>query len=85
MPFFVYIAECSDKSYYCGYTVDLDARVKQHNSPDSKTKYTRTRQPVKLVYTEEFATKSGAMKKEASIKRLSRTQKEKLITSYIID
>lgn len=79
MSFFTYLVECSDGTFYCGYTDDLDKRIQQHNSEKSKTKYTRVRQPVKLVYSEKFETKSQAMKREAQIKKFSRQQKEKLL------
>ncbi len=74
-----YLLECSDGTFYCGYTNDLESRVKAHNSPKSLTKYTRTRQPVKLIYSEEFKTKSEALKREAQIKKLTREQKKKLL------
>lgn len=76
--YYVYLLRCSDGSLYCGYTVDLDKRVSQHNSGKG-AKYTRARRPVELVYRECFATKSEAMKREAAIKKLSRQQKLDLI------
>lgn len=75
---YVYILECFDKSLYTGYTNDLDKRVGSHNSGKG-AKYTRCRLPVKLVYYEEFETKSEAMKREYSIKQLSRDEKKALI------
>jgi len=77
--FFVYILHCSDKSFYIGYTDDLDARVKKHNSGKA-AKYTSGRRPVKLVYCEEHASKSSAMSRESKIKQLNRAKKEALIT-----
>lgn len=69
---------CSDGSLYTGYTNDLDNRVEAHNSGRG-AKYTRGRLPVKLVYFEEFETKEEAMSREWHIKRLSRSEKEKLM------
>ncbi|MDO8647309.1 MAG: GIY-YIG nuclease family protein [Candidatus Diapherotrites archaeon] len=78
MAFFVYLLECSDGSYYCGFTPDLEKRLKAHNSGKA-SKYTRAKLPVKLVFSETLETKSLALKREAQIKRLSRKEKEKLL------
>lgn len=76
--YYVYILKCSDDSFYTGYTVDLEKRLKTHN--DGKgAKYTRSRRPVAIIYTEKFETLSEALKREIEIKKLNRTQKEKLI------
>ena len=75
---YFYVLECSDGSYYAGYTVDIDQRLKKHNN-GTGAKYTRGRAPVKLLYSEEFATKSDALKMEISFKRLKRKEKEKYI------
>ncbi len=81
MNHFIYILECSDSSYYTGYTNQLDKRIKTHNLGKG-AKYTRSRLPVKLVYTEKYETKSEALKREYAIKKLSRKQKIELIKSY---
>ena len=75
---FVYIVECSDGTFYTGWTTDVEARIATHNSGNG-AKYTRSRLPVKLVYFEAAENKSAAMKREAAIKKLTRIQKEKLI------
>jgi len=79
MPFFVYLLECCDKSLYCGYTNDLKARVELHNRGKA-SKYVRARLPAKLVYCEECASRSKALKREAEIKRLKRGQKLELVS-----
>lgn len=76
--FFVYLLGCKDKSLYCGYTTDLKARVKAHNKGKA-SRYTRVRRPVFLVYSEEFGTKSEAMKREAEIKKMDREEKLGLV------
>ena len=78
MSWFVYLLECSDSSLYCGITNDLDARVSKHNSGKG-AKYTKTRLPVKLVYSEASENRSTASKREYQIKKLTRTEKLKLI------
>ncbi len=78
---YAYILECADGTYYTGYTNNLEKRLETHNAGKGG-KYTRTRIPVKLVYTEEFATKSEAMSREWAIKQLTRKEKEKLVKGY---
>jgi len=75
-----YIVQCSDGSLYTGYTNNVAKRVKKHNAGIG-ARYTKTRRPVCLVYTETFKTKSRAMKREAAIKKLSRKKKLVLIDS----
>lgn len=75
---YTYMVKCSDGTLYTGWTTNLEHRVKAHNDGEG-AKYTRSRRPVELVYYEEYATKTEAMKREYSIKQLTRKQKEKLI------
>lgn len=77
--FYTYILECSDGSLYTGYTVNLEKRLREHNSGKSGAKYTRSRRPCKLVYFEEYQTKQEAMRREVAIKKLSRKEKLDLI------
>jgi putative endonuclease len=77
---YVYIAECADGTYYTGYTTDVESRAEAHIAGKG-AKYTRSRHPVKIVHTEEFASKSDALKREAAIKRLRRRAKTALINS----
>jgi len=76
--FYVYLLRCADDTLYCGYTNDLEGRLSVHNSGQG-AKYTKSRRPVRLVYSERFFTKSEALKRECAIKKLSRTEKLKLI------
>jgi putative endonuclease len=74
----VYIVECSDKTYYCGATKDLIKRIDLHNTGKG-AKYTRNRLPVKLMWSKNCNSYSEALKEEWRIKRLSRREKESLI------
>ena len=74
----VYILRCSDGTLYSGWTNDLEARVKTHNAGKG-AKYTRSRLPVELVYSEELESPSAAMRREYELKQLSRKEKLKLI------
>ena len=60
---------------------DLNKRIAAHNNKKG-AKYTKTRLPVKLVYSEEFDNKSEAMKREWQIKQLDRKEKLKLINDH---
>lgn len=79
MMYFIYLLRCLDNSLYCGQTKDLQRRIKEHNSVDSKSKYTRTRRPVNLIYFEKYKTISDALKRESEIKKLTKEKKEELI------
>ena len=78
MAFFVYLVECRNKTYYCGYTSNIKKRLLLHNQ-GLGAKYTQGRAPVKLVFLEQKKSKGAALKREAEIKRMNRKQKEKLI------
>ncbi|WP_186855173.1 GIY-YIG nuclease family protein [Acetobacterium paludosum] len=75
---YVYIVECKDGTLYTGWTKNIEARVKVHNSGNG-AKYTRSRLPVNLVFWEELETKSEALIREAAIKKMTRKQKLILI------
>lgn len=75
---YVYILLCADNTLYTGYATDVEKREWEHNNSDKGAKYTRSRRPCKVVYTEEFGTRSDAMKREAEIKKMSRELKLKL-------
>jgi len=80
MSFFVYLLECRDGTFYCGYTTNLENRLINHNKGIG-SKYTKRRRPVKLIYFEELQTKSLALKREYVIKQFTRKQKEELVKS----
>lgn len=74
---YVYILRCSDNSLYTGITTNIDRRVAEHNSQNA-AKYTRSRQPVQLVYYEKVSSRSQASVREYEIKKLSKQDKELL-------
>ncbi|MFI3229199.1 MAG: GIY-YIG nuclease family protein [Bacillota bacterium] len=80
--YFVYLLLCRDNTLYCGYTNDVDARLKVHNAGKG-AKYTKARLPVVLMYSEQCESKSDALKRECAIKKLSRTQKLALIDTVV--
>jgi putative endonuclease len=80
---FVYIVECSDSTYYTGITTDIIKRIETHNSKKG-AKYTRSRTPVTLKYSNKFENKSEASKEEYRIKQLTRLEKEQLWNCKIL-
>ena len=84
MKYFCYLLECSDGSFYCGWTINLEKRLGCHNHGKG-ARYTRCRLPVKLVYYEEFPDRSSAMKRERKLKRFSHSRKQKLIQGFCND
>ena len=76
--FFVYIARCADGTLYTGFARDPHKRVQVHNAGKG-AKYTRSRLPVSLVYTEPCESLSAALKRERQLKPWSRARKEALI------
>ena len=74
----VYLLRCADGTLYCGWTTDMEARIMAHNA-GTGAKYTRSRRPVELVYSETYEDRHDAMSREWHIKRMSKAAKEKLI------
>jgi putative endonuclease len=79
MAFYCYILECSDGTYYTGWSTNPQERLIRHNR-GTGARYTRSRRPVRLVYVEELADKAAALKRERAIKALRHLQKQKLIS-----
>ena len=78
-PWFLYVVKCSDNSYYTGVTTDIRRRLREHNTTNRGSKYTKTRRPVKLVYSVVYDSQSEAQKAEYSFKQLTRSRKESII------
>jgi putative endonuclease len=74
MAWVCYLLECADGTLYTGISNDLPRRLAQH-ARGVASKYTRTRLPVRLRYSEKHRTRSSALKREAAIKRLPRARK----------
>ena len=66
--YYVYILKCSDKTLYTGITTDLKRRIAEHNNTKLGAKYTSSRRPVKMVYSNKFKNRSLASKEETKIK-----------------
>lgn len=77
--YYVYIVECSDKSFYIGITSNLERRIYEHNAGLKKDSYTFTRRPVDLKWFEKFTNPEEAIKVEKQLKGWSRRKKIALI------
>jgi putative endonuclease len=80
MPYYVYILLCKDGSYYTGQAKNVEHRVEQHKKGQG-ARYTRMHKPAKIVYVEEFNSRSDAMKREREIKSFSHSKKQRLVDS----
>ena len=82
MPYYFYILQSqSDGSYYLGQTSDLEDRLNRHN--EGRSRYTRARRPWRLVYSEEYAARAEAMRREREVKgKRSRTFIESLTRTF---
>lgn len=70
----LYILKCRDGTLYTGITTDLSRRVRQHNC-GTASRYTRSRLPVKLIFSEPCRGRSQVLKREYAMKQLSRKEK----------
>lgn len=78
MCYYTYIVQCADGSLYTGWTLDVKKRLIAHNS-GAGAKYTRSRRPVKLVWSAAYPSQNEAMHWEAEIKTWSRRKKMDLV------
>lgn len=79
---YVYLLRCADDSLYCGWTTDVERRVGEHGA-GTGSRYTRSRRPVELAAVFEAADRSAALREEARIKRLSRSEKVELVARSV--
>ena len=75
----VYIIRASDDRLYTGITTDIERRWSQHRDGRGGAKFFRGRSPEALVLVEAGHDRVSASKREAAIKRLSRSEKLELI------
>ncbi len=78
MMYCVYILENQNESIYIGSTDNLEKRLENHNDP-TRVGWTRKRGPWKLIYKEDYETRSEAMRREKFLKSLKAGQRIKKI------
>jgi len=80
--YFVYILRTSSNTLYTGQTNNLERRLKEHREKSAKSaKYIRYFSFFDLVYFEKHKSRKEAIRREIQIKKLSKIEKEKLITT----
>lgn len=80
MQYYLYILRTSANTLYIGQTNNLERRLKEHQNKKTKSaKYIRYFTSSELVYTEEFATRTEAMKREVELKKWTKKKKEVMI------
>ena len=77
--YYVYILECSDGSFYTGFTSNLEKRMNEHNDGKHRDAYTYSKRPVTLKWVEYFLNPDQAIAIEKQIKGWSRRKKVALI------
>lgn len=77
-PAFVYFLCCADGSIYIGWAYDVARRVLVHQQGRG-ARYTRTRRPVQLLYSERLSSRREAMRREVALKRWTRSRKLALV------
>ncbi len=75
----LYIIEASDASLYTGITTDVERRFEEHLNGHKGAKFFNGRRPLRVVYCEQGHTRSSASRREAEIKKMSRTEKQTLL------
>jgi predicted GIY-YIG superfamily endonuclease len=83
MAFYAYILRCADGSTYTGHTDDLERRIGEHHA-GRVPGYTHRRRPVRLAWSQEFATREEALSAERRIKGWTRAKKEALIAGDFV-
>lgn len=78
---YAYIVKCADGTLYTGSSSNVLKRVREHNTSKKGAHYTKIRRPVALVYSEKCDTLGSARKREHEIKRLTRKEKMRLIST----
>ena len=75
---FLYILQCHNGAFYTGITNDLQRRIQMHRDGKA-SRYTRTRRPVKLLYSEICRSRIEALVREYKVKALPKIKKQELI------
>ena len=80
---YTYILLCEDGSLYTGYSNNVEHRFNEHKNGKGGH-YTRSHKPIRIVYTDQFATQSEALKRERQIKGWSRQEKIRILKLELI-
>jgi putative endonuclease len=75
----LYILMCADGTLYTGIALDVTKRLEEHNSTALGAKYTRSRRPVRLIYSREVGDQAAASREEYRVKQMTRKDKLALV------
>ena len=80
----VYIIRSNDDSLYTGISKDPQKRFEAHKQKKTQAKFFRGKVPKNIVFVESGHTHSSALKREASIKKLSQDIRTKQINKIFL-
>lgn len=84
--YYTYMLRCEDETIYTGMAKELDRRFREHCSQAGKcAKYTKSHPARSLEAAWESEERSEAARLEYQIKRLSRPEKERLLSGTPIE
>ncbi len=82
-PFSIYLVRCANGSLYTGISTDVDRRLQEHSGSRRGARALRGRGPLELVFAAEIGTRSAATRVENRVKRLTRSDKEALVSGVL--
>lgn len=78
---YLYIVRCRDGTLYTGISTDIDRRLAEHREGrKTGSKYLKGRGPLILLLQKKLRSRSLALKVENRVKKLSKAEKEKMIS-----
>jgi len=77
----MYILECSDRTTYVGSTINLEARLWQHQMGEGAL-YTQNRLPVRLLYCEQYDRVEDAFRREKQVQGWSKAKRLALVHDH---
>ncbi len=80
----LYMIRLENGHLYTGITTDIERRFAQHQAGNG-AKYLRGKKKLQLVFNRAIGNRSTALKMEATVKKFSKAQKEKLIVEKHIE
>lgn len=82
VSWWVYMILADDGSLYTGISTDVERRFQQHLQRRGGARYFHGRKPLRVVWREPQSDRAQASRREAAIKRLSRSAKLALIQDH---
>lgn len=81
-PAWVYLLRCRDGSLYCGWTSDLQRRLRAH-AAGRASRYTASRRPLQLAVAVPQPDFGAARREEARVKALTKPRKESWLAEMV--